>query len=101
MRNIGDRINEFDNSLTKTVGRFNVIFKECPLVGYKDSDEGEIGEITKSACIRLLQVAEFDVEHNFQRLLTSEIVVEAKHEKITNDVTGTNGTDDDWLWYFV
>ena len=100
MQNLGDRINEFDNSLTKTVGRFNMIFKECPIFGFKDEDSVEIGEITKATYYRLLQIEEFEVEHNFQRLLKSETTTEIKDEEDT--ITDATNTDNDpWLWMFV
>lgn len=82
MKNIGDRINEFENKLTQNVRSFNMIFTEVPIKGFKDTDEVKVCEITKSTCIRKLQVAEFDLEHDFQRKLASENEEEKTQEQI-------------------
>ena len=87
MKNIGDRINEFENGLTQNVKSFNIIFREVPIVGFKDTDEVSIGDITKGSCIRLLSVAESNIEHDFQRKLASEISEEQDTIELTNGRT--------------
>lgn len=79
MRNIGDRINEYDNNLT-TVKEFNILFKECPVFGFNDDDILEILGITENATTRMLKIIAFDIEHEFQRKLKSETYVEVKED---------------------
>ena len=97
MKTIGERIIMFDNSLTKTVGRFNMLFPECLITKFKEDSDLEIGGIVRNDTIRLLQIAEFDIEWDLQRNLNSE-----KNDEEITIATNDNSIDDpDWLYYFV
>lgn len=87
MKSIGQRINEFDN-LTN-VEEFNILFKEVPIVGFNDSDEVEIGEITQNHYTRILTIGNKQIEHSFKVTLNSE-----KEDEIISDL---NNVDNDSL----
>jgi hypothetical protein len=71
MKAIGNRINEFNNHLTN-VKEFNIMFKESQITGFNDDLSVTIGEITKNAHTRLLEVGDILFEHEFIQPLNSE-----------------------------
>lgn len=86
MRAIGDRLNNFDNNETQTVGEFNKLFDDVPLVGYDNNDNVVIGEITANANTRLLLINNIATEHCFVRRSNSE--------NDYNDSDNDNSNDD-------
>lgn len=94
MRNIGDRLNIFDNADDQSVSRFNTLFPEVPLIGHNVNDQVTIGEITANATTREILINNIATEHSFVRRTSSE-----------NDYIGDNAITDDsdpeWLFYFV
>ena len=55
MRNIGSKINQFENGNTNVLN-FNNIFSDCKLRGFNDNDIVEIGEIHSSGTTRYIKV---------------------------------------------
>jgi len=93
MRTIGDRLSVFDNTDDQSVGTFNTLFDEVPLIGYNVNDQVVIGEITANATTRLITVNNIAIEHSFTRRSTNEETYDIGDNLIDNDP--------DWLFYFV
>jgi hypothetical protein len=96
MRTIGDRLSKFDNADDQSVGTFNTLFDEVPLIGYNVNDQVMIGEITANATTRLLTINNIAIEHSFVR--------RTKSEEDYIDIGDSNivdPNDPDWLFYFV
>jgi len=92
MKNLGDKINEFENLPVQNVRAFNSIF-ENPLTGYDYDDIVEIGDILSGTTTRQILINNIAKEHCFERRTRSE-----NDYEISDDDTID---DDDWLYYFV
>ena len=85
MRTLGTRINLFDNNLTTDVESFNMLFPECPIVGFEKYLNVEIGEIV-TANTRLLNIEGTIITHNLTRLLRSEEIEDETNTDIINSI---------------
>ena len=72
-KNVGDRINLFENALTNDVKTFNMIFRDYPL-DFSPHEEIEIGEIVKVNCYKLTCSGK-TFEHYFERRKLDESIM--------------------------